>query len=247
MFSPFEQFKLFFFYKFDIFKYSIFISNFTIYNIIVYLIISLLFFIFYKNIFKSSIYNELLKNYYTFSYSTVFGQVSHRGMTFIPFLQYVFLFVAICNIIGMIPYNFSLTSHIAFVLGLSLFIFIGFNIIGLYKFHLHFFSFFVPKGVPAGFVPFITLIEVISYLFRVVSLSMRLVANIVAGHLLLKLMMGFIFNMFSYASLLTLALICLALIFTLVCLEIAIAFLQAYVYLILCSIYLKDVLTVDEH
>lgn len=247
MYSPFEQFKIFFLYDFQFGNNTVFISNFTIYNIIVYFFFFLLFTCFYRNIFHKNLYNLIIETYYSFTYSALSGQVTKRGNRYIPFFQYIFLFITVSNLLGMIPYSFSVTSHIAFVFGFSLTMFIGLQVIGFERFGLYFFSFFLPSGVPTFITPFIVILELISYSFRVVSLSVRLIANIVSGHMLLKLIMGFIFNMLMSGSFFFLAALSIALISALICLELAIAILQAYVYLVLCAIYLKDVLTVDQH
>jgi ATP synthase subunit 6 len=246
-YSPFEQFKLFFLSSFELSGVSIFFSNFTLYNLMVYVLMFFMFTMFYNNLFYNSLFNNIISGYYKFTYTTLEGQVSKRGLRYIPFFQYIFLFIAVSNLIGMIPYSFSVTSHIAFVFGLSLMMFLGLQVIGLKMFGYQFFSFFLPSGIPLYMTPFLVLIELISYVFRVVSLSIRLVANIVSGHILLKLIMGFIFNMLSNGSFFILAFACIALITALICLEFAIALLQAYVYLVLCGIYLKDVLTIDQH
>lgn len=245
--SPFEQFKIYYLTSMNFAGSTIFFSNFTFYNIMVYIIITLMFTMFYKTLFHHNFYNTILKGFYSFTYNTLESQVSTRGLIYIPFFQYTFLFVAMSNLIGMIPYSFSITSHIAFVFGLSLIIFLGLQVIGLVRFGYEFFGFFLPSGVPIYMTPFLVIIELVSYIFRVISLSIRLVANIVSGHILLKLIMGFIFNMISKGSFFLLAVSCIVLISALICLEFAIALLQAYVYLVLCAIYLKDVLTIDEH
>lgn len=246
-FSPFEQFKIFYFSNHNILGIDFFISNFTFFNFMVYLIIIIVFTMSYKNIFSQNIYTQIKNVFYSFTLNTLDGQLSRGGRIYIPFLQFVFLFIAISNLIGMIPYNFSITSHIAFVFGFSFMIFIGFQVIGLNLFGYVFFSFFCPSGIPLYMTPFLVLIELISYVFRVISLSVRLVANIVSGHILLKLITGFIFNMLLQGSFYLLAFLCFVLIIALICLEFFIALLQAYVYLVLCAIYLKDVLTIDEH
>lgn len=246
-FSPFEQFKIFYLNSFNVLGFDIFFSNFTFYNLMVYVILTLMFTMFYKNLFHSNLYNQIVSGFYSFTYTTLEGQVSKRGAIYIPFFQFVFLFIAVSNLVGMIPYSFSITSHIAFVFGFSLMVFLGLQVIGLKLFGYEFFGFFLPGGVPLYMTPFLVIIELISYIFRVISLSIRLVANIVSGHILLKLIMGFIFNMLSKGSFFFLAFACTVLISALICLEFAIALLQAYVYLVLCAIYLKDVLTIDQH
>jgi ATP synthase subunit 6 len=127
----------------------------------------------------------------------MFTQVSFRKTLekaeiyiFLSFLLFSF-FILACNLLGMIPYGFTVTSHIVVTFGLALIMFIGINIIGFKTHGLHLFSLFLPPGAPLIMAPLLVFIEVVSYSFRVVSLSLRLFANMMSGHCLLKILAGF--------------------------------------------------------
>jgi F-type H+-transporting ATPase subunit a len=141
----------------------------------------------------------------------------------------------------MIPYCFTVTSHIIITFGFGMATFIGINIIAFREHGLHFLSFFVPKEAPAALVPFLVLIEFISYIFRVLSLSIRLFANMMAGHTLLKILAGFGWAMLSAGGIFyILSLFPVLVVFLLIGLELGIAILQAYVWTVLVCIYLND-------
>jgi F-type H+-transporting ATPase subunit a len=146
------------------------------------------------------------------------------------------MFILLGNLLGMIPYSFAFTSHIIVTFALAITVFIGVTVLAVAKHGLHFFSFFVPPGAPVAMWPLLIPIEVISYLSRPVSLSVRLFANILAGHTLLKVIAGFI------ALLGALGVLPFALVVALTGLEVLIAFLQAYVFAILTCLYLNDAL-----
>ena len=139
--------------------------------------------------------------------------------------------------VGMLPYSFTVTSHIIVTLIMALFIFIAVTIIGFLKHGFKYLSIFVPKGVPALLLPLITIIEIISYLSRPVSLSVRLFANMMAGHTMLKVFGGFVISLGVLGGWLPLSFSV-----ALTGLEILVAFLQAYVFAILTCIYLNDAL-----
>jgi len=143
---------------------------------------------------------------------------------------------------GMIPYSFTVTSHIAITLTLSLSIWIGVTLIGLKTHGTHFFHLFVPSGAPAALLPMLVIIEVLSYAIRAVSLAVRLFANMMSGHTLLKIMAGFSFQLFALGGFLGIigASLPLILVFLITGLEIGIAMLQAYVFTILSIMYLND-------
>ena len=145
------------------------------------------------------------------------------------------MFVLIGNMIGMIPYQFTFTSHIIVTFGLAAVVFIGVTILGFLNHGIKFFSFFVIPGVPFYMHPLLIPIEVISYLSRPISLSVRLFANMLAGHTLLKVFAGFVVTMPFFTGAFPLAFIV-----ALTGLEILIAFLQAYVFAILTCLYIND-------
>ncbi len=146
------------------------------------------------------------------------------------------MFILIGNLFGMLPYAFTFTSHIIVTLAMAMVVFVGVTILGFAKHGIHFFSFFVPPGAPLAMWPLLIPIEVISYLSRPISLSVRLFANMLAGHTLLKVIAGFI------AVLGVAGIAPLALVVALTGLEILIAFLQAYVFAILTCLYINDAL-----
>ena len=160
-----------------------------------------------------------------------------KEKNYFPFIFTIFMFVLFMNMLGMIPYGFTVTSHIAVTFALAMLIFIGVTVIGFVKHGLGFFGFFVPKGVPVFMLPLLVVIEVISYFTRPISLSVRLFANMMAGHTMLKVFSGFVILMGFLGGWLPLAVMVA---FT--GLEILIAFLQAYVFAILTCIYLNDAL-----
>uniref|UniRef100_A0A2P2MP79 F-ATPase protein 6 n=1 Tax=Rhizophora mucronata TaxID=61149 RepID=A0A2P2MP79_RHIMU len=161
---------------------------------------------------------------------------------FFPCILVTFTFLLFCNLQGMIPYSFTVTSHFLITLGLSFSIFIGITIVGFQKNGLHFLSFLLPAGVPLPLAPFLVLLELISYCFRALSLGIRLFANMMAGHSLVKILSGFAWTMlcmndlFYFIGDLGLLFIVLAL----TGLELGVAILQAYVFTILICIYLND-------
>jgi F-type H+-transporting ATPase subunit a len=143
----------------------------------------------------------------------------------------------------MIPYSFTVTSHFIITLGLSFSLFIGITIVGFQTHGLHFFSILLPQGVPLPLAPFLVLLELISYCFRALSLGIRLFANMMAGHSLVKILSGFAWTMLSMGGILYLAQLApFLIVFASTGLELGVAILQAYVFTILLCIYLNDVI-----
>jgi F-type H+-transporting ATPase subunit a len=160
---------------------------------------------------------------------------------YLPFIYSLFIFILIANLTGNVPYSFTITSSIIVSIGLSFTIFIGVTILGLSIHKVHFFSYFIPSGTPLALVPLLVLIELISYIARAGSLGIRLFANIVAGHTLLKILSTFLFQMFSGTILVALfTLIPFFIFIALIGLELAVSFIQAYVLTILTCSYIKD-------
>ena len=173
---------------------------------------------------------------YNFIFKLLKDTVGTEGRKYFPFVFTIFMFVLIGNMLGMIPYSFTFTSHIIVTFALATIVFIGVTVLGFVKHGLHFFSFFVIPGLPWYMLPLLIPIEVISYLSRPISLSVRLFANMLAGHTLLKVFAGFVVSL-GVAGFLPLAFIV-----ALTGLEILIAFLQAYVFAILTCLYINDAL-----
>ena len=173
---------------------------------------------------------------YNFVAQLLQDTVGAEGRKYFPFVFTIFMFVLIGNMLGMIPYSFTFTSHIIVTFALAAMVFIGVTVLSFIKHGLRFFSFFVIPGLPWYMLPLLIPIEVISYLSRPISLSVRLFANMLAGHTLLKVFAGFVVSL-GLAGFLPLAFIV-----ALTGLEILIAFLQAYVFAILTCLYINDAL-----
>jgi F-type H+-transporting ATPase subunit a len=180
---------------------------------------------------------------YEFVADTIRNTIGEGGMRFFPLVFSLFMFLLVSNIIGLIPYNFTVASHIIITLALALLVFLTVLVYGFWKNGLHFFNLFVPKGIPIIVLPLIVFIEVLSFLSRPVSHSVRLFANMLAGHITLKVFAGFVTLMgtLGIAGWIG-ASLPLALTVVLTALELLVAFLQAYVFTILTCIYLNDAL-----
>lgn len=174
---------------------------------------------------------------YEFVANMIRENVGTEGMKFFPFVFSLFMFVLACNLLGMIPYSFTVTSHIIVTFALAAVVFIGVTIVGFVKHGVGFLKFFVPSGAPVVLIPLLIVIEVISYLTRPVSLSVRLFANMLAGHTMLKVFGAFVVGLGFLGGWAPLAFMVA---FT--GLEFLVAFLQAYVFAILTCIYLNDAL-----
>ena len=187
---------------------------------------------------KLQLLSEILYNFVAKMISDTAGS---KAKPYFPFIFSLFVFVLMCNMIGMVPYSFTVTSHIIVTMVLALFIFIAVTVIGFLKHGFKYLSIFVPKGVPVILLPLITVIEIISYLSRPVSLSVRLFANMMAGHTMLKVFGGFVISLGLLGGWLPLSFSV-----ALTGLEILVAFLQAYVFAILTCIYLNDALNLHH-
>ena len=182
---------------------------------------------------------------YEFIYFTVLSEnVKKNGPLYFPILFTIFSFIFFCNLMGMIPFSFTVTSHIVVTLGLATMAFFGINVIGVKTHGFHMMSLFLPSGAPLALAPLLVMIELVSYSFRVVSLALRLFANMMSGHCLLKILAGFAWTMLSAGGVLSLMhFLPLVVIFAIVGLELSIAFLQAYVFTVLLCIYLNDAIS----
>ena len=178
---------------------------------------------------------------YNFVAKMISDTAGSKAKPYFPFIFSLFMFVLICNMVGMLPYSFTVTSHIIVTLIMASFIFVAVTIIGFVKHGFKYLNIFVPSGVPAILLPLITIIEIISYLSRPVSLSVRLFANMMAGHTMLKVFGGFVVSLGILGGWLPLSFSV-----ALTGLEILVAFLQAYVFAILTCIYLNDALNLHH-
>ncbi len=191
---------------------------------------------------KSNNWSINQESLYATIHSIVINQINNKkGQSYFPFIYTLFVFILINNLIGMIPYNFASTSHFALTFAMSFTIVLGTTILGFQNHNLKFFSLLVPAGCPLALLPLLVLIEFISFLARNISLGLRLAANITAGHLLLNILSNFVYNiMNSGFYYIILALIPLMFIIAFSALELGIALIQAQVFIILTSSYIKD-------
>lgn len=240
--SPLEQFQIISLIPIEIFYINLSFTNASLFMVLATILII--------NFFSNAVKNARIiprrkqafaESIYEFVYNLVYENVGDKGNKYFPFMLTLFLFILVCNLLGMIPYSFTVTSHIIVTFFLSLSIFIGITIIGFIHHGIHFFSFFLPPGAPVALAPFLVVIEVISYISRAFSLAIRLFANMMSGHSLLKILAGFAWTMLSIGGIFyILHLVPLIIVFLITGLEIGIAMLQAYVFVVLTCIYLND-------
>jgi F-type H+-transporting ATPase subunit a len=184
---------------------------------------------------------SLAESSYEFVHGLVIGQVGDEGKRFFPFVFTLFMFVLFGNMLGLLPYAFTYTSHIAVTFGLAAIVFVLITVVALMLHGRKFFGYFFPEGAPLWLAPIIIPVEIVSYLSRPVSLSIRLFANMVAGHVMLKVFATFIVLLGGLGAIGPLvAVLPLSVNIALVGFEVLVAFLQAYVFAILTSIYLHD-------
>jgi len=225
-------------------------SHISLTNIGLYLIISTILILSFNKL--ATNYNKLISNVWSINqeslyatiHSIVINQInSNKGQIYFPFIYALFLFILINNLIGLVPYSFASTSHFILTFFISFTVVLGATFLGFQKHGLEFFSFFVPSGCPLNLLPLLVLIEFISYLARNISLGLRLAANIVSGHMLLNILSGFTYKIMTSGILfLFVGLIPLAFIIAFSGLELAIAFIQAQVFVVLTCSYIRDAL-----
>jgi F-type H+-transporting ATPase subunit a len=173
-------------------------------------------------------------------------QIGSANEIYLPFIYGTFWFILVANLAGNVPYAFTLGTSAVVAMGLSFTVFFGVTILGLARHGAHFFSYFVPAGTPLGLVPLLILIEIVSYASRAISLGVRLFANMMAGHTLLAILAGFLWSGLTSGALIALVTLApLALFLALIGLELAVSFIQTYVFTVLTAIYLKD--AIDLH
>jgi len=179
---------------------------------------------------------------YEFVASMLRESIGKEGMKYFPFVFALFIFIFVCNMLGMIPGAFTVTSHIVVTAALAAIVFLTVLVVGFAKNGLHFLKLFVPSGVPIYVLPLVTVIEVISFLSRPISHSVRLFANMLAGHITLKVFGGFVVMLLGAGSFAVLTPLPLLMAVAITALEVLVAFLQAYVFTMLTCMYLNDAL-----
>lgn len=240
IFSPLEQFEINIVYPLTFFSFfDIAITNATIYKLVAFSFFTFLMILgTYRMYIVPSGYQTVAELIYQFVFDIIKAQAGLRGQQFFPLLFLIFGFILFSNVVGLTPYAFTPTSHIIVTFMIAFSMFIGLMIVGFMRQGFQFLNLFVPSGVPVALLPLVVLIEIMSVMIRPISLSARLFANMLAGHTLLYILAGFV------TSLLTInffvGLLPFVVILAITILEVGIAFLQAYVFVVLLAIYLND-------
>ncbi len=236
--SPLDQFRVKEIVNLQIFGYDTSITNSSLFMLFVGVFIVFYFMLAFRG-------KGLVPSRFQLSGELVYGMITGmldqnvgaKGKKFVPLIFTLFMFILTCNLFGMIPYGFTVTSHISITFALAMMVFLLVTLFGIYLHGFHFFSLFLPAGTPWWLAPLMVVIELFAYLARPVSLSLRLAANMVAGHVLLKVMAGFVVSMAIYLKILPIPFIVVLIGF-----ELFVAALQAYIFTILSCVYLNDAL-----
>ena len=243
--SPLDQFevKSLISLKAPIFNYlNLSLTNLGLYCILVFfLIISLHLYANNNTKLVPSRWSIALESAFHSLHQMVKDQIGTLNELYLPFIYSLFFFVLFANLVGNIPYSFTITTSVIVTIGLSFTILIGVTILGLYNHKIRFFAFFIPSGTPLALVPLLVLIELVSYAARAFSLGIRLFANMCGGHTLLKILSTFLYQLFTSSFLVIIVtLIPFVIFIALIGLELAVSFIQAYVFSVLVCSYIKD-------
>ena len=245
LFTPLEQFQVF-----SIFSLNLFYLDFSFTNMLLITFLVLFFFSLFIRLFSSydktffiipNNWHIILEIIFDIIAQLLFDNLNKKGEIYFPFILTIFLFIMLSNLVGLIPYSFTVTSHLIVTFTLSLAVFIGVNIICIKRYKFHMLSLFIPANTSFGLALLLVPIEFVSYIFKPISLGVRLFANLMAGHTLLKVIVGFAWSMLLLEDFLSFAHVFpLLVLVILMGLELAVALIQAYVFTILTCIYLND-------
>jgi len=200
LYTPLEQFQIILLYSIKLFCFDFSITNLVLVNFLVLLCFSVVIILFSSSsknkkevsfFFIPSTWQVVVEIFYEFSSQLLFDNINKNGERYFPFISVIFTFVLFSNLIGLIPYSFTATSHLIVTFSLSLSIFIGINIICIQTHKFHMLSLFIPPNTSFGLALLLVPIELLSYIFKPISLGVRLFANLMAGHTLLKVIVGF--------------------------------------------------------
>jgi len=243
--SPLEQFDIL-----NVNSISIFFIDFSFNNILLPFFLIIFFLLFFSYIFLKKLtiipfyIQVILENLYIFLIKLIKQQTGTYGLFWFPFIFCIFNFILMSNLLSLIPFGIALTSHLILIFLLSCTVCISIFVIGLMRFHLKFLHIFIPQ-CPFVLLPILIPIEIFSYLIRLFSLSIRLAANILAGHTLVHIIISFILNLTKVD--LVLSILFLIPLFLILILEFGVAGLQAYVFTVLVCIYLADTKSLGAH
>lgn len=230
--TPLEQFQIILLFSIKLFCFDFSITNLVLVNVLV-----LLFFSLFVYFFISNTWQTLIETLYEISSQLLFDNINKDGEKYFPFISVVFTFVLFSNLIGLIPYSFTVTSHLIATFTLSFSIFIGISLICIQKHKFHMMSLFIPSNTSFGLALLLVSIELLSYIFKPISLGVWLFANLMAGHTLLKVIVGFSWSMLLLEDVLAiLHILPLLILVLLMGLELGVALIQAYVFTILTCV-----------
>lgn len=248
--TPLEQFQIISLLSIKLFFLDFSFTNLFLVNVIMLILCVSIVFLFSSNtnylnetpfFFIPNSWQVLFESIYETVCQLLFDNLGMEGEKYFPFISVLFCFILFSNLIGLVPYSFTITSHLIVTFALSFSIFIGVNIIGLKKYKFHMLSLFIPANTSFGLALLLVPIEFVSYIFKPISLGVRLFANLMAGHTLLKVIVGFSWSMLLLEDFLAVGhLIPLLVLVALMGLELGVAIIQTYVFTILTCIYLND-------
>ena len=241
-FNVFEQFEITRLIPLNLFGLELSITNSTLF---LFLTLAFIYFLYVTNIKNGFItptrWQSVIEIMFDVINEMTKENIGKKGGIYFPFIFSLFLFILVLNLFGVVPYTFSPTAHIAITFGFSLSIFLGVVLLGIVNHGFNYFSMFMPAGSPLALAPFLIVIELISHTAKAISLGVRLAANITAGHILFSIFSGFVLTMLTAGGILSFVSIFpfLILLFVTV-LELAVAFIQGYVFSLLTAIYISE-------
>lgn len=245
-YQPLEQFEIIIIEPIYLLFFNLFITNSLFY---MFIILLLYFYIFFVGIYKISFIptniQYIIENLYMFVWNLIKEQTGSKGLEYFGFIFSLFIFILFSNVLGLFPFGFTVTSHILVTFTLSFSVIVGLTIIGFREQKVKFLNLFIPKDVSKIMVPLLVIIEVVSYISRAFSLAIRLFANLMSGHTLLNILSTFVIKLFNKNFFF--GIIPFIVVLGICFLEICLAFLQAYVFMVLTCIYLNDSLHEASH
>src|SRR5687767_2152139 len=246
LYSPLDQFKIAPFFSFTIANFDVSITNFLLVSLLTISVIQIFIFLIKEPVSKSffiipSGWQHLIEKLYALVTQLLSDIITTGSEKYFPFVSVLFLFILFNNLVGLVPYSFTTTSHITLTFFLSFSIFVAMNVIGFQKHGVKLFSLFLPANTTFFLALLLVPIELISYIAKPISLGVRLFINLMAGHSLLKVIVGFSWNILLIENIKAIFFIIPLLILVLLMgLELGVAVIQAYVFITLTAIYLND-------
>lgn len=253
LYSPFEQFFLYSYFTID----GIHLLNNQLHIdygfglLMTFFILNLKGNYIQNNVIQINFFSYIIKMLSRFFYNIVYSYLNNFVRVYFSFLFFLFIFIFFCNLTGLIPYNFTVTSHFAVTLMFSFMVWYSAIGIGITNHQLKFFLVFFPKGIALGLTMFIAVLELLSYSFRVISLAVRLGANMIAGHIMIDCIIIYMYNLILYSLFLDGNIVLMYifiiffwffLLFGFMLYEVVVCFLQAYIFIVLSCLYIKEVL-----